>query len=90
MSLYISPLAAEQLHKMEEDSSLMETGLYEILKNINLDGFDKSSYKITKLEFEDDEVIYVLRHHLLRLFLTKNEDEIVLIDIINKKNPRKG
>ncbi|GGO86276.1 hypothetical protein GCM10011348_36760 [Marinobacterium nitratireducens] len=83
MSLFVSTEAAEQLREMDKRPGLVNVGLHDILKKIDTDGIDLSSPNIHKLQGAEEE-IYVLKHHSLRLFLTKSDDEIVLMNILKR------
>jgi hypothetical protein len=83
MSLFISTEAAEQLREMDKSPGLMNVGLHDVLRKIDTDGIDKSSRDIHRLTGTDEE-IYVLKYHSLRLFLTKSEDGVVLMNILKR------
>lgn len=83
MSLFVSTEAAEQLREMDKNPGLMNIGLDDVLKKIDTNGIDKSSRDIHRLAGTEEE-IYVLKHHSLRLFLTKSEDGVVLMNILKR------
>lgn len=83
MSLFVSADAAGQLRDIDKNQLLIGDGLHGVLKAIDSDGIDNSSYNIHKLAGTEEE-IYVLKYHSLRLFLTKNADGVVLMNILEK------
>lgn len=83
MSLFVSVEAAEQLRDLEKSPGLMNVGLHDVLKRIDTEGIDLSSRDIHRLAGSEEE-IYVLRYHSFRLFLTKSEDGVVLMNILKR------
>ena len=83
MRLLVSAEAAKQLREMDKSPGLRNVGLHDILKRIDSDGIDKSSRDIHRLAGTEEE-IYVLKYHSLRLFLTKSEDGVVLMNILKR------
>lgn len=82
MSVLVSERCANELkgNKLKSKVGLHE--LLNTLENIDENTLD-SNPKIQKIK-ENNEVIYVLKHRDIRIFFTKNNDEIVLLSIISK------
>lgn len=81
MSILLTKHFQDRLESIDIGNQISLSDLVALLESISAQGIEKNS-KIHRVP-DTSEEIYVVRHHGLRIFLTKKDNDLVLLSILN-------